>query len=226
MRIPTGIFIQFSMLIIIGILWFYQKADRYFIVHDGSQQQIQKLKEEVESKNFQIKVAQLENQEVKTQTLSLLENENLLPKTSLARNHLESGLRSPASVKKLDFTLLRVEELRSLFREKKYSQVIFLGEKLLNKDKTFIVKPEVLFFLSEAYYLTNQYENSINTINQMVSLYPEHIMTGYALLRLAKISEQSEQYNEAGALYRIVSTQFKDKTLTIEAKRLLAKLNE
>lgn len=226
MRIPLSIFVQFSTLLVLGLVWFYQKADNYFIENDGSKIQIQSLKSELEHKEFEAKVALLESEKIKIQTLSLLQKENLLPDNELVKDHLTQGLRSPASVQKLDFSLLRIEELRTLFKEKKYNEVIVLGEAMLHREKSFVVKPEVLFFLSEAYFLNRQYEKSVDKINQMVSLFPEHVMTGYALLRLANISEKSDQFNEAEAIYKIIASQFKDRALVVEAKRLLVNLSE
>lgn len=226
MRIPLSIFVQFSTLLVLGLVWFYQKADNYFIENDGSKIQIQTLRSELEHKEFEAKVALLESEKIKIQTLSLLQKENLLPDNELVKEHLTQGLRSPASVQKLDFSLLRIEELRTLFKEKKYNEVIVLGEGMLRREKSFVVKPEVLFFLSESYFLNRQYEKSVDKINQMVSLFPEHVMTGYALLRLANISEKSDQFNEAEAIYKIIATQFKDRALVVEAKRLLANLSE
>lgn len=226
MRIPLNIFTQFSMLIVIGLVWFYHSAENYFATHNGEKQEIQQLKSEVEEKEFELKVSRIENEKIKLETYALLESQNLLNGKTLVAENLKSGLRSPASIEKLDFSSLKVEELRTLFKEKNYNQVIVLGEKMLEKERFLLTKPEVLFFVSESYFLLRQYEKSVEKINQMVSLFPEHIMTGYALLRLANISEKSEQFNEAETIYKVITSQFRDKALTAEAKRQLAKLGE
>lgn len=226
MRVPLNIFTQFSMLLVLGLVWFYHSTENYFAARNGEKQEIDRMKKEIEEKQFELKVSQIQNDRIKLETYALLEEQNLLSGKKLVSEHLKSGLRSPASIMPLDFSSLKVEELRTLFKEKKYNQVVVVGERLLDSDKVFLNKPEVLFFVSESYFLQRQYEKAVEKINHMVSLYPEHIMTGYALLRLANISEKSEQYNEAETIYKIISSQFKDKALTSEAKRLLAKLSE
>lgn len=226
MRVPLNIFTQFSMLLVLGLVWFYHSTENYFATRNGDKQEIDRMKSELEEKEFELKVSQIQNDRIKLETYALLEEQNLLSGKKLVSEHLKSGLRSPASIMPLDFSSLKVEELRTLFKEKRYNQVVVAGEKILEKDKVFLSKPEVLFFVSEAYFLQRQYEKAVEKINHMVSLYPEHIMTGYALLRLANISEKSEQYNEAETIYKIISSQFKDKALTSEARRLLAKLSE
>ncbi len=226
MRVPLGIFIQFSTLLFLGLSWSFQKFEVFFAEKSGDKEQIQILKNQLELKEFETKISSLENEKMNQQVLSLLDQDSRLTNNSLLKNHIKQGLRTPASVRKLDFSLLRIEELRSLFREKKYSKVIELGERILGQEKTFIVKPEVLFFLSESYFLNKQYEKSVEKINQLINLYPEHIMTGYSLLRLGSISEKSEQVNEAESIYKIIIAQFHDSALTGEAKRLLSNLNE
>lgn len=226
MRVPLGIFIQFSTLLLLGLSWSFQKFDVFFAEKSGDKEQIQILKNQLEIKEFETKISLLENDKMNQQVLSLLDQDSRLKNNSLVKDHIKLGLRTPASVHKLDFSLLRIEELRSLFREKKYSKVIELGERILSQEKTFIVKPEVLFFLSESYFLNKQYEKSVEKINQLINLYPEHIMTGYSLLRLGNISEKSEQVNEAESIYKIIIAQFHDSALTGEAKKLLSNLSE
>lgn len=226
MRIPLSIFTQFSMLIVMGLVWFYHSAENYFSANNGEKQEIKSLKSDIEEKEFALKISRIENDKIKLETYALLESQNLLSGKTIVAENLRSGLRSPASIEKIDFSALRVEELRNLFKEQKYNQVIVLGEKMLEKENFLLTKPEVLFFVSESYFLLRQYEKAVEKINQMVSLFPEHIMTGYALLRLANISEKSEQFNEAETIYKVITSQFKDKALTSEAKRLLVKLGE
>lgn len=226
MKVPLSLFLQFVLLLTCSYVWFYKEVSDYFSDEKLVKMELHRIEKSLEQKEFEKQVVASQYDMFKIQTMAMLDGNESIKRSGLVYQNLKSALRAPASIKPLDMTDLRVEELRTAFREKNYSKSISLGEGLMKQKSLLVVKPEVLFFLSESYFLTQQYENAISRINELVRLYPEHIMTGYALLRLAQVSEKAEQTNEAEAIYKVIISQFSDKNLEKEAKRALASLNE
>lgn len=182
--------------------------------------------EELEQKEFELRVVRSQISEVKAETLALLENEGHLPSNSLAMQNLRTQLRSPASIPELDMSLLDAEKIKKAFRDKNYFQVTELAEDFLAKNSQSSLVPEITFFASESYFLNHQYDKAISSIEKMTTLFPDHIMTGYALLRLAQISEKADQSSEAISIYKIIQNQFSDKNLINEAAERIARIEQ
>jgi TolA-binding protein len=226
MTIPLSVFTQFSMLLIMGFMWFYLSVENHFVAYDDTHMKLQAVSKKLEIKEFENLVAKNEIEKFKIETLSWMEADKNIPANTTLVFHIRDKLRSPASVKELDLSPLKLEEVRTLFKEKNYSEAISEAEKELEKNPSSTVLPEFLFFLAESYYLTQQYQKSISYIEKLMTLYPENIMTGYAMLRLAHISEKTDQVNEAESVYKIIISQFQEKSLQQEAKKMLAHLGE
>lgn len=221
-----SLFVQFCLLIVLGLTALFFKSENYFDHQHLLANHPKDNSELLEKKEFELRVVRSQLDEVKAETLAVLEKDAHVPENSLAMQSLRSQLRGPASVPEIDMSLLEAEKIKKAFREKNYFEVAELSEKFLNKNSQSIMVPEVTFFASEAYYLNHQYDRAVNSIEQMTAQFPEHIMTGYALLRLGQISEKADQNSEALSIYKIIQNQFKDKGLLDEAALRISRLEE
>lgn len=226
MRISMGLFNQFCLLLVLGLTVIFYRSTNHF---DRQQLLLDAPKDMsafLEKKEFELRVARAQLDDVKAQTLAVLEKDRSIPSTSLALQNLRSQLRSPASVPAIDLSMLEAEKIKDAFRRKKYFEVSELAEQFLNRNSQNSLVPEVIFFASEAYFLNQQYDKSISSIEKMMTQFPDHVMTGYALLRLGQISEKADQSSEALSIYKIIQSQFKDKNLTNEAALRISHLEE
>lgn len=226
MRVSIGIFTQFSLLILLGLTIVYFKSENYF---DKQQLLVDMPKDNselLEQKEFELRVVRAQLEEVKAETWAVIEKEVPLPSNSLALQSLRSQLRSPASIPPVDMSLLEAEKIKKAFRDRNYFEVTELAEDFLDKNSQSIMVPEVTFFASESYFLNRQFDKAIVSIERMTNLFPDHIMTGYALLRLGQISEKADQNEEALSVYKIIKSQFKDKGLVDEANLRITRLEE
>ncbi len=226
MRISISLFSQFSLILVLGLTIVYYKSSSYF---DQQQAILDRPKDDselLEVKEFELRVVKVQLDEVKAATLAILEQDKQIPTSSLAIRDLRSHLRSPASIPAIDMSLLEAEKIKEAFRNKKYFEVAEMAEKFINKNSQSSLVPEIAFFASESYFLNRQYEKSIHSIEKLISQYPDHIMTGYALLRLGQISEKADQSAEALSIYKIIQNQFKDKNLSAEAAVRIARLED
>ena len=226
MRLTLGLFNQFCLLLILGLTVIYYKSNLYFDHQQAMFDSPKDNSELVEKKEFELQVVRAQLDEVKAETLALLERDGRLPVVSLAFQSLRSHLRSPASIPAIDMSLLEAEKIKKAFRGKKYFEVSEMAERFLRKNSQSALVPEVVFFASESYFLNQQYDKAINSIEKMSTQFPDHIMTGYALLRLGQISEKADQHTEAISIYKIIQSQFKDRNLVNEAAQRIARLEE
>tara|TARA_B110001454_G_scaffold122549_1_gene114484 strand:- start:82021 stop:82701 length:681 start_codon:yes stop_codon:yes gene_type:complete len=226
MRVSIGIFTQFCLLLLLGLTIVYFKSENYFDRQQLLAEMPKDNSEQLEKKEFELRVVRAQMEEVKSETLAVLEKEGAIPANSLALQNLRSQLRSPASLPQIDMSLLEAEKIKKAFRAKNYFEVTEMAEEFLDKNSQSVMVPEVTFFASESYFLNRQFDKAINSIEKMTNLFPDHIMTGYALLRLGQISEKADQTAEAISIYKIIKTQFKDKSLVAEAEHRITRLEE
>jgi TolA-binding protein len=78
--------------------------------------------------------------------------------------------------------------------------------------------PEARFLLVEGYFQSNDYEACIEVVEQMIRLYPESELTGFSLLRLAKIYERRDRIEDAAEIYRSISQNFTQAELKRQAE--------
>lgn len=226
MRVSLSLFSQVCLVLVLGLTIVYYKSSNYFDQQQAILERPKDSSDLVEKKEFELRVVRTQLAQVKAETLAILEKESAIPSNSLAWQSLKVQLRSPASIAAIDLSLWEAEKIKKAFRDGKYFETTELAEKFLNKHSQSSLVPEVVFFASESYFLNHQYDKAVHSIEQMTTQFPDHIMTGYALLRLGQISERAEQNSEALAIYKIIYNQFKDKGLTQEAAVRISRLEE
>ncbi len=170
---------------------------------------------------FRERLAQEDNQETReviAQNLpGLLKG---LPETSKTYQ-----LRTIASVVNSSSKTLKFERASSLlerakeeFRAHNYHESNVRLEGLLKSYPDSIHGPEARFLLVEGYYQSKDYEACIEVVEQMIRLYPESELTGFSLLRLAKIYERRDRIEDAAEIYRSISQNFSQAELKRQAE--------
>lgn len=194
------------------------RPDRYLA-------QIDQLKEKLKSKEVEQQVLQYQFQEFKQYVATLLPNE-LRKKDRLEKDY---PLRSLASVvqKSSSSNLLEMragtlfESAKKEFRNKNFKVAASQFAQLARQYPYFAKTPEVFFFLVESYYQVDDFEQVVVYVNKMVDLYPELELTGYALLRAAKVFEKQDRHDEAVVFYETVLKTFPQREIASTAEAAL-----
>lgn len=134
-------------------------------------------------------------------------------------------LRNVASVVNSTSTRLKIERASSLlekskeeFRLKKFDESNAGLQKLLKLYPDSLHGPEARFLLVEGFYQSKDFEACIEVVEDMIRLYPESELTGFALLRLARIYEGRDRIEDAAEIYRSIASHFSQPELKKQAQ--------
>lgn len=113
------------------------------------------------------------------------------------------------------------EKAKAEFREKHFEDTVALLQNLIEQhpESTHII--DAYFLLAESQYQTGQEERAVETIETMISLFPESELTGFSLLRLGKIFEKQERLEDAADIYRSVLKNFPQPEIVSQASAAL-----
>lgn len=174
--------------------------------------------------NFRERLALEDNQETRE---VIAQNLPSLLK-GLPENSKTYQMRTIASVVNSSSKALKIERASSLlerakeeFRAQNFRDSNARLESLLKSFPDSIHGPEARFLLVEGYYQSNDYEACIEVVEQMIRLYPESELTGFSLLRLAKIYERRDRIEDAAEIYRSIGQNFTQIELRRQAEMSL-----
>jgi TolA-binding protein len=110
---------------------------------------------------------------------------------------------------------------KKYFQEKDYLEANKLFRKITSRfpNSRYII--EAHFFLSEGSYLLGDYDETLRAVDQMVALYPESELTGFALVRLGNIFELQERFEDAAEIYQVIERTYPEPRLKRQARVLL-----
>lgn len=113
------------------------------------------------------------------------------------------------------------EKAKTEFRNKNFEDTAVLLKDLIehHPDSTHII--DAYFLLAESEYQIGREEKSVETIETMISLFPESELTGFSLLRLGKIFEKQDRLEDAADIYRSVLTNFQQREIVTQASAAL-----
>ncbi len=113
------------------------------------------------------------------------------------------------------------EKAKSEFRDKNFEDTTALLEDLIERHPESRHVIEAHFLLAESQYQMGENEKAVETIETMISLFPESELTGFSLLRLGKIFEKQDRLEDAADIYRSVLENFKQPEIATQAKASL-----
>ncbi len=222
MRTPTSLFITMSLvftaawLVVYNIFVTHFKNDRVF------QAEIKSLNRLLENKDIQAETLSFQLLDIQQSVAQMMPANKDIVDQRL--KNFASAVRVPASEDKLDLSGVLFEKARVSFLNKKYDSSIQQFKDLLEKYPASRFTVESQFLLGESYFLKKDFKNSLLVIDEMVNLYPDNDLTGYALIRLGQMSEINNQHDEAKEIYNMVNEQFSSNGLKLQAQNLIQNL--
>lgn len=117
-----------------------------------------------------------------------------------------------------------IKEGKLKVKKREYGEGIKLLEKLINKfpDSHHVV--EAHYLITEAYSRQENNQLVIEWVDKMVELFPENVLTGYALLKVGDVYELDGRHEDAIRIYKTVVAVYKDEKLLSQAKRAVKEL--
>ncbi|MCS6838801.1 MAG: tetratricopeptide repeat protein [Bdellovibrionaceae bacterium] len=137
--------------------------------------------------------------------------------------------RVPASQRELSFAVKArrlLSQLRVSRRQNDCVNVVEIAKKI-EADYSFLPEfPEVLFLKGDCLILLQQVGQALEVYNSLIDLYPDHAVTGYALLKMAEILISQKKHDEAREVLGVLQRVFRhDHSLLKSSNDLLLSLD-
>jgi TolA-binding protein len=157
-------------------------------------------------------------QEVASQLPALKKTEKLPANFQL--RSLASVTQKPLNAFEMSGTLS--EKARAEFRKGDFNASAKSFAGIVQK---FPASPQVIqayFFWAESLYMSQQQQECLDVVDQMMTQFPDHELTGFIMLRMGQILQQRNRSEEAAEVYRAVGRSFaSNHELKVQTERLL-----
>lgn len=220
-RAQSGLFLMTCSVMTAGCLWAYALFQGHFGENSEAHFIAEAAKRELQEEKFRRVLAENRLRDFSQDVAAVLppEGSRRLGKVGEELREFSTQLRLPAA-ERLDLSGVLFGRAKDLFAEKKYDQAAKTFERMLLEYPLSRHAIEARFFLAESAYLNRDYELCLETVDFMVEQYPEHELTGFAMIRLAQISEQSNRFEEASEIYQAILGHFRHEVLLDQTRRL------
>lgn len=111
------------------------------------------------------------------------------------------------------------------FNRKEYAKATKIFRQIIDRYGYSPYAIESYFLLSESHFRANEYEECTKVIMQMIELFPNHELTGFAMIRLGRIFEAQNRNEEAVDMYKTVLRSFPQRDVASQAKSSLRGLD-
>lgn len=218
-------FLIFILALTVVFALFYGEMRAHFLDPRPLEAKVKLLSREVERAGLRAELARAELQEFRQEVASKIpeiSHPAMKGEKAYAMRSLASVLREEGSeFRSQQLASLGFNKAKDLFRKDDFANAIPQFEALI-RDYSFSVHiPEALFLLSEAQYQTGQFESAVSSIQRLVDQFPGHELSGYAMIRLGRIFESQNRYDEAMQIYRTVLMTFPDRAIASQAERAM-----
>lgn len=191
----------------------------HFNGHDQYELRLAQLQKQVEKEKFNNALLTYQLKDFQQSVAQVLPDDKKLQANYELRN-FAAVVRSPASEDAIDLSAVLYEKGKKYFNDKDYDKAIKEFNGLLDKFPLSQHGVEAHFFIAESYFLKKDFRSSLTEIDNMVTQFPQHDLTGFILLRMGQISELNNQTEEASEIYKTVSKNFKNEDLKKQARKL------
>lgn len=213
-------FLLMALVVLVGNLEIYRHFQFYFSGTDELKVQNKDLKEKIKSQELKFNLVQYQFDEFKQDVATHL------PEVAAKMREIEQGypIRNIASLVTTPLEIQRIEKASSLFekgkkqfRDGKFKISNRIFQTLVEKYPESVHVIESYFFLIEGKYQTKELEECVTFVEMIMSKYPENDLTGWSLLRLGKVYEIQERFEDAVEVYKTVIGTYSDSQLKKQA---------
>jgi pentatricopeptide repeat protein len=220
-RLSTGLFCSVILLICLAVIGLRQSVER----DDGQLELLKKklayVEKEAAESDFRERLARDESRETReiiAQNLPAALKDRPKDSTTYEIRNIASVLNSTNSSLQIERASSLLEKAKEDFRTKNFEQSNLRLSRLIKLYPDSLHGPEARFLLVEGYFQARDYEACIEVVEEMIRLYPESELTGFALLRLGRIYEGRDRIEDAAEIYRSVVSHFSQTELKRQAQ--------
>lgn len=219
MKNNNSLFVVFCLCLTVGLMGVYATFVGHFNGKKEFEMRLSVKQKEVDQERFQNALLSYQLKDFQQSVAQLMPDEKkLVAKYDL--KSFSSAVRSPASESAIDLSGVLFEKGKGYFTNQDYDHAIKEFNSLLEKYPLSRYSVESQFFVAESYFLKRDFRNSLERIDEMVTQYPSHDLTGFILLRMGQISELNNQTEEASEIYNTVLKNFQNDSLKKQASKL------
>jgi TolA-binding protein len=81
---------------------------------------------------------------------------------------------------------------------------------------------QAYFFWAESLYMNHQQQECLDVVDQMMTQFPDHELTGFIMLRMGQILQERSRTEEAAEVFKVVRQNFAGNVeLKTQADKLL-----
>ncbi len=216
------VFIVFNLVLTLVFLQSFHVFEKHFSGLDEMERKNKILQVHLEHKELQHELAEYKLSELKNDValvLNKVEKKQFKGEKGYPLRRLASVTQTSLKPKVLvDLAKRHFLKGKSYFKKRIYNQANAEFLKVVRDYSYSAHVAEAYFLIVEGYFQTQKYEDAIRFTDELVSLYPESELTGYALLRMGKIFELQDRHEEASGLYKSIMQSFKDHDLIQQAR--------
>lgn len=228
MRLPW--FVAFILILASGWMHFYAQVHEHFNGVSEYKNQLALLKNQVEGERTSFAVQREQFLEFRQAVASLMP-EVLKEKGEGLEGYPYRSLASTISKKESETVRATIaktlfEKGKVYFKDKNYEKANLAFRKIIRDFGFTLYVPESYFLLAESHFQENELEECIETIQEMVELFPQHELTGFALVRLGRIYQMQNRSEEAVDIYKTVIRSFPQRDVVAQAKSSLRELDQ
>ncbi len=219
MKNSNSLFVVFCLCLTVGLLAVYVTFLGHFNGRQEFEIKLTSLQKEVDQERLQNSRLSYQIKDFQQSVAQLMPAENkLIAKYDLKT--FSAVVRSPASDAAIDLSGVLFERGKRYFNNQDYDRAIKEFQNLGERYPLSRHSVESRFFVAESYFLKRDFRSSLTEIDEMVTQYPSHELTGFILLRMGQISEINNQTEEASEIYKTVLKNFKNEILQKQATKL------
>ncbi|MFK8139314.1 MAG: tol-pal system YbgF family protein [Bdellovibrionales bacterium] len=211
-----------------AIMLGWTQAFHFFKSHFSQEKflakEVVELKNSLEKERLGNDLLSFQMREFKQEVARILPDEIKSNPYDYNTRNLASVVGTPSDTLRFENASAVFRNAKSLFDERKFELAAVEYNKIVSFYPESIHIVESAFMLAESYYQLEEFESCMDVIESMMELFPEHVMTGFSLLRLGRIYEKYDQTENAIIIYRLIAEQFEDKKLKKQARLLIEEI--
>jgi TolA-binding protein len=222
---PLRAFSFWILILAVGFMQLFYTVQERFNERNGLKKEISNLKAQVRREEMKTQLASYQMRDFQ-QTVA-----SMMPRASKGlgdyqKRTIASLVVEPDRDKvKIDFSSTLFEKGKTAYRENDYDTAASMFKNLIEKYPLSRHTIDAYFLLVESRYQAGEIDDCLETIDTMVTLFPEHDLTGFALIRLGQIFAGRDRLEDAEQVYRLALREFKNPDIREQADRLLKEIS-
>lgn len=199
-------FLVFMMILFVGVTQAFLFFKGHFSGAEAYKEQVHLLSEQLQQEKTKSYAVLFEAERMRQEVATLLPNRTQ-DTSSYEVRKLASALQASEGFEVRKPSRL-LQDGKSHFSKGDYNRAILTFRKLIERFPESPETIEAYFLTVEALFQIQSTEDCIDTVEQMVALFPESELTGFAMLRVATVFKERKMEDDAVQVVQTVKEHF------------------